>query len=170
MKMSRRAKRMERHHKRNKGRGTLHLVSLMDIFTILVFFLLVNSGEVQVLPNAKALQLPESQAEKKPEETLVVMVNRGEILVQGRRVVNLAEPLSEETIIQPLQEELLRHAAHSKASQLETFKGKITIMGDKEIPYSLLKRVMATCASSEYPNVSLAVLQHLEGKEAQQSL
>ncbi|MCH8101169.1 MAG: biopolymer transporter ExbD, partial [Proteobacteria bacterium] len=38
-----RAKRMEKHHKRNKAMGTLNLVSLMDIFTILVFFLLVNS-------------------------------------------------------------------------------------------------------------------------------
>ncbi|MDJ0808154.1 MAG: biopolymer transporter ExbD [Gammaproteobacteria bacterium] len=159
MKMSRRAKRMDRHHKRNKGRATLHLVSLMDIFTILVFFLLVNSGEVQVLPNAKALQLPESAAEKKPKETLVVMVNHKEILVQGHPVVDLTRPLPESNIIRPLQQELLRHAAHSKASTLEPFKGDITIMGDKGIPYSLLKRVMATCAESEYPNLSLAVLQ-----------
>ena len=172
MKMSRRAKRMELHHKRNKGRASLHLVSLMDIFTILVFFLLVNSGEVQVLPNAKALQLPESVAEKKPEETLVVMVNEDEILVQGRRVVSLTQPMSEEeeTIIEPLKEELQRHAEHSKTSQVEEFKGKITIMGDKEIPYALLKRVMATCAGSEYPNISLAVLQHADAKEDEQAL
>ena len=85
MKMSRRAKRMDRHHKRNKGRAVLNLVSLMDIFTILVFFLLVNSGEVQVLPNAKALVLPESKAIQEPKETLAVMVNRDEILVQVDR-------------------------------------------------------------------------------------
>ena len=66
MKMSRRAKRMDRHHKRNKGRAVLNLVSLMDIFTILVFFLLVNSGEVQVLPNAKALSLPPNRSRKRP--------------------------------------------------------------------------------------------------------
>ena len=169
MKMSRRAKRMDRHHKRNKGRATLHLVSLMDIFTILVFFLLVNSGDVQVLPNAKALQLPESAAEQKPKETLVVMVNHDEILVQGRRVVDLLKPLPEADIIQPLKEELLRHAAHSKTSSLGAFKGDITIMGDKGIPYSLLKRVMATCADSEYPHVSLAVLQR-SGEDEEQTL
>jgi biopolymer transport protein TolR len=170
MKMSRRAKRMDRHHKRNKGRGVLHLVSLMDIFTILVFFLLVNSGEVQVLPNAKALQLPESVTKKAPKESLVVMVNHNEILVQGHQVVDLHKPLPEATIIQPLKEELLRHAAHSKASQLVPFKGNITIMGDKGIPYSLLKRVMATCANSEYPNVSLAVLQRANKSEEATSL
>ena len=59
---SARAKRMEKHHKRNKGAGALNLVSLMDIFTILVFFLLVNSSDVQTLPNAKDMKLPESIA------------------------------------------------------------------------------------------------------------
>ena len=71
---SARAKRMEKHHKRNKASGGLNLVSLMDIFTILVFFLLVSSSEVQTLPNAKDMTLPESIAEKKPEENVVVLI------------------------------------------------------------------------------------------------
>jgi len=170
MKMSRRAKRMDRHHKRNKGRAVLNLVSLMDIFTILVFFLLVNSGEVQVLPNAKALKLPESAAEKKPDENLVVMVNDDEILLQGRRIVDLSMPLPESDIIQALQDELQRHAAVAKTIKPDDFKGNITIMGDKGIPYSLLKRVMATCAASEYPHVSLAVLQRPGQQEESQAL
>ena len=48
-----RAKRMEKHHKRNKSTAALNLVSLMDIFTILVFFLLVNSSDVETLPSTK---------------------------------------------------------------------------------------------------------------------
>ncbi|MES9930837.1 MAG: biopolymer transporter ExbD, partial [Candidatus Thiodiazotropha sp. 6PDIVS] len=134
MKMSRRAKRMDRHHRRNRESAVLNLVSLMDIFTILVFFLLVNSGEVQVLPNAKALSLPESLAELKPKETLVVMVNKNEILVQGHRVIDLSMPLPQGTLLPALQDELQRHAERSKSSTLEPFKGKITIMGDKGIP------------------------------------
>ncbi|MES9834599.1 MAG: biopolymer transporter ExbD [Candidatus Thiodiazotropha sp. DIVDIV] len=170
MKMSRRAKRMDRHHRRNRGSAVLNLVSLMDIFTILVFFLLVNSGEVQVLPNAKALSLPESLAELKPKETLVVMVNRNEILVQGHRVIDLSMPLPQGTLLPALQDELQRHAERSKSSTLEPFKGKITIMGDKGIPYTLLKRVMATCAESEYPHVSLAVLRRAEKDNGGQTL
>ncbi|MES9939136.1 MAG: biopolymer transporter ExbD [Candidatus Thiodiazotropha sp. 6PLUC1] len=170
MKMSRRAKRMDRHHRRNRGSAVLNLVSLMDIFTILVFFLLVNSGEVQVLPNAKALSLPESAAELKPKETLVVMVNSNEILVQGHRVIDLSMPLPQGTILPALQDELQRHAERSKSSTLEPFKGKITIMGDKGIPYTLLKRVMATCAESEYPHVSLAVLRRAEKDNGGQTL
>lgn len=170
MKMSRRAKRMDRHHRRNRESAVLNLVSLMDIFTILVFFLLVNSGEVQVLPNAKALSLPESLAELKPKETLVVMVNKNEILVQGHRVIDLSMPLPQGTLLPALQDELQRHAERSKSSTLEPFKGKITIMGDKGIPYTLLKRVMATCAESEYPHVSLAVLRRAEKDNGGQTL
>ncbi|MEJ2395917.1 MAG: biopolymer transporter ExbD [Candidatus Thiodiazotropha sp.] len=170
MKMSRRAKRMDRHHKRNKSGALLNLVSLMDIFTILVFFLLVNSGEVQVLPNAKALSLPEAKAEQKPKETLVVMVNHDEILVQGHRILDLSQPLPEGTLLPALKKELLLRAEHAKSSSLEPFKGDITIMGDKQIPYDLLKRVMATCADSEYPHVSLAVLQTAAKKEGGQPL
>jgi hypothetical protein len=81
---SARAKRMEKHHKRNMGKGTLNLVSLMDIFTILVFFLLVNSSDVQTLPNAKDMKLPESIAEKKPEETVTILIGKTEILVGTR--------------------------------------------------------------------------------------
>ncbi|HBX40956.1 MAG TPA: biopolymer transporter ExbD, partial [Marinobacter adhaerens] len=41
MKTSRKAKRIRRHYGRMKKSGGLNLVSLMDIFTILVFFLMV---------------------------------------------------------------------------------------------------------------------------------
>ena len=63
-----RAARMSRHHKRRKQGAGLNLVSMMDIFTILVFFLLVNSSEVEVLPNTDSVQLPESIAETNPRE------------------------------------------------------------------------------------------------------
>ena len=81
MKMSRRARRMERHHQRRKDSG-LNLVSLMDIFTILVFFLLVSSSSVQQLPSSKDIRLPTSVAKKAPKETLVIAVTQKDILVQ----------------------------------------------------------------------------------------
>ena len=88
---SRRALRMDRHHKRNQSKATLNLVSLMDIFTILVFFLLVNSSDVEVLPNDKDIQLPESIAEEKAKETVVIIVGDEDIIVQGTPVVRVSE-------------------------------------------------------------------------------
>ena len=88
-----RAARMERHHQRHQRNVTLNLVALMDIFTILVFFLLVNSGEVQTLPNAKDLSLPESVAEQRARESVVVVVTEQDLLVPIHYRLVMIEPL-----------------------------------------------------------------------------
>ena len=157
-----RAKRMEKHHKRNKGSGALNLVSLMDIFTILVFFLLVNSSDVQTLPNAKELQLPESIAEQKANETVVIMIGETDLIVQGTPVAKVADIMA--TVGNDIPE--LREALLSQNDRVlrrdaqEDIAGReVTIMGDKDIPYRLLKKVMATCTESDYGQISLAVLQ-----------
>ncbi len=162
MARSARAKRMAKHHKRHQGKGTLNLVSLMDIFTILVFVLLVSSSEVETLPNARDLQLPESIAEAKARETVVILVGETDIIVQGKPVAKIDDVLAAQgNEIPQLREALLsqndrilRRAAGEDAAARE-----VTIMGDREIPYRLLKKVMATCTRSDYGRISLAVLQ-----------
>lgn len=160
MKKSAHAKRMMRHQRRLNSGSKLNLVSLMDIFTILVFFLMVNSSEVQVLQNNKSISLPESVAEKKPRENLVIMLNSSELLVQGRKVADLASiGASDEPYINALAEELKYQSSRRPSlTEVEKTRGRsITIMGDHSIPYSLLKKVMATCSSTDYRNISLAV-------------
>jgi len=159
---SARAKRMEKHHKRHKGHGALNLVSLMDIFTILVFFLLVNSSDVETLPNAKDLQLPESIAEEKAKETVVIMIGEEDILVQGTPIAKVADVMeivgndipSLREALKSQNDRVLRREAQEDIAGRE-----VTIMGDKDIPYRLLKKVMATCTQSDYGQISLAVLQ-----------
>jgi biopolymer transport protein ExbD len=157
-----RAARMNRHHARHKKGIALNLVSLMDIFTILVFFLLVSSSDVEVLPNAKDVQLPESIAEIKARETVVILVTDEEILVQGRSVGRVDQIIaSNELIIPALKLALLAQTERAlrTESQDDIASREVTIMGDKEIPYFLLKKVMATCTDSDYGRLSLAVLQ-----------
>ena len=162
MKQSRRARRMERHHKRHKGAPSFNLVSLMDIFTILVFFLLVNSGEGEVLPSTKSVDLPESIAEQKPRQNVVVMVTEHDILVQGNRIARLKDVYN----TNKLQIDALKVALMSQNRKrlLESRSAKpapleVTIMGNKDIPYRLLKKVMATCTDAGFGKISLAVLQ-----------
>ena len=157
-----RAKRMEKHHKRHKGTGALNLVSLMDIFTILVFFLLVNSSDVQTLPNAKELQLPESIAEEKAKETVVILIGQTDLIVQGTPVAKIADILATKgNDIPELREALLSQNDRvlRREAQEDIASREVTIMGDKDIPYRLLKKVMATCTESDYGQISLAVLQ-----------
>ena len=169
MMKSGRAKRMEKHHGRNTGGGSLNLVSLMDIFTILVFFLLVNSSEVETLPNAKDLQLPESIAEKKASETVVILIGEEDIIVQGASVARVSDVLaSRGNDIPALREALLSQNDRvlRRAAESEIERREVTIMGDKDIPYRLLKKVMATCTGSDYGKISLAVLQKSSDKLA----
>lgn len=160
---SSRAKRMEKHHARNKSGGALNLVSLMDIFTILVFFLLVNSSDVETLPNDKDLQLPESIAEEKARETVVIMIGETDIIVQGTPVASIDDvmQLGPNDTIPELQQALLSQNDRvlRREAQDDVAGREVTIMGDRDIPYNLLKRVMRTCTESDYGQISLAVLQ-----------
>jgi biopolymer transport protein TolR len=160
MKTSRRAQRMQRHYARAKQWPAFNLISLMDIFTILVFFLLVNSSDVEVLPNAKGIELPESVAETSPRETVVVMISDSEIKLQGEPVVRVDQTRGiKGSDISVLRERLAAEARQrlpkaNKAGVLE-----VTIMGDKAIPYELLKRVMLSCTRAGFSKISLSVLQ-----------
>ena len=162
MKTSLRARRMGRHHQRNKAVSKLNLVSLMDIFTILVFFLLLNSGEVEVLQNEKSITLPKSVAEKRPDATLLVAVSETDVLVAGRLAAKVDDIMAQKGLTIPeLEKELQFHVARRpQLTEEEEEKGRaVTIMGDQSIPYALLKRIMSTCAASDYRNISLAVTQ-----------
>ena len=160
MKSSLRARRMAKNHKRLSQQAKLSLVSLMDIFTILVFFLMVNSGDVEVLQADKNISLPQSISENKPEITLTIKVSADAIVVQGRKVESVARVLEQSgNAIEPLAQELEYQSARSpELTDLEKRQGRsIIIMGDRSIPYKLLKRIMTTCADSDYRDIALAV-------------
>lgn len=160
MKMSKRAERMDRHHKRFGKGATFNLVSLMDIFTILVFFLLVNSSDGEVLPSTRSVELPESVAEDKPRETVLVMVTGEDILVQGNKVLKVSEVANlKGNLVAPLKAAL--EAENSKALRQPegVVNREVTIMGDRLTSFKVLKKVMATCTQAGYGKISLAVLQ-----------
>ncbi len=144
---------------RNGSMVDLNLVSLIDVFTILIFFLLSNSTEVETLPPAKAIKLPESTSEKAPKQTIVVAVNNTEILVEGRKVADTATyAQATDDLIPPLKTALDALASRQvvRADSADRAKA-VTIMGDQAIPYQLLRKVMTTCALANFTDVSFAV-------------
>lgn len=170
MKQSVQAKRMARNHKRHSQQAKLSLVSLMDIFTILVFFLMLNASDVQVLDNHKSVTLPEAMSEKPAKETLLVLVNNEDIVLQGNKVAAVSDVLkNQESTITSLLEELRYRAKKADEKVLDTLSDTqdsdgpiaraITVMGDQSVPYALLKKIMYTCAEAGYTDVSLAVEQ-----------
>lgn len=132
----------------------LPLVSLIDVFTILIFFLLANSTELEVLPTHRAVRLPEAAVQQPPRESVVVVVSGSEILVQGRKVADVAAvAAAADDVVPSLLAELQRLPREGASATA----GAVTILGDREIPYRLLRKVMATAARAEFAEVSFAV-------------
>jgi biopolymer transport protein ExbD len=159
MKQSPLQKRAERRD-RNKNGLDMNLVSLIDIFTILIFFLLSSASGVEILPSSKAVKLPESTSEKSPRETVIVMVNGTDIVVDGRRIAAVADVLrAQSDLIAPLKSELdLLYSRQVIRKENEAQSKAVTIMGDKDIPYRLLRKVMYTAARANFSEVSFAVV------------
>jgi len=157
--------RRRRSDQRRRARpAALNLVSLMDIFTILVFFLMVNSSDVEILPRTPDIRLPDSTAQERPVEQLVISVSREAIAVAGEPVTRIADlGTAPEGIIESLQAALRAQAPAADAMPEDGLQ--VTILGDHELPYWLLKRIMQTCQSAEFPRISLAV-NHTGGAEA----
>ena len=168
-KNSRRINRMGRSKKKVPG---LNLVSLMDVFTILVFFLLVNSSSSEVLEPPKSLTLPDSVVEKKPRETVVVMVTDEQILIMGVPVISTAEVIaSKESTIAVIQERLVeqRQNVIGISTKAVAESKEVTVLAHKSIPFKLLKKVMSSCTAAGYGKISLAVIQKASQIDASQT-
>lgn len=159
MKPNRRMKRMARA---KKHKSALNLTSLMDVFTILVFFLLVNQSAVEVLEPPREIKLPDSVVEAKPRQTLVIMVSEQAVLVQGEPTVSVADILAtKDEIIRPVMERLsqIRQTTIGINTEAVAKTNEVVILAHKTIPFKILKKLMSTCTVSGYTKISLAVIQ-----------
>lgn len=156
-------RRMQRNHDRAKKQAPFNIVSLMDIFTILVFFLLVNASDPTVLPNAKGIEMPQSVAEQKPRVSVVLMLSQEDIRLQGEKVVSTSDiSKNKKSDIQKLQialQDEMQKVVATLGDDEEIELREITIMGDKQVPFSLIKRVMQICSSAGFEQISLSVVQ-----------
>jgi biopolymer transport protein TolR len=157
MKLTPIQKRAERKSRNQHGLD-MNLVALIDIFTILIFFLMSSTG-IEVLSTARAVKLPESTALKDPKQTIVITVSATEIVVDGRKVADVAAAMaSTDDLIAPLKAELdVLSSRQTIRKENEAQAKQVTIMGDKGSPYTLLRKVMYTAARANYSDVAFAV-------------
>ena len=145
---------------RNNNALDMNLVALIDVFTILIFFLLSSATGIETLVSPKAVNLPLAMAEKAPKQTVLLVVAGDDILVDGRRVAGVKDVMAmADDVIPALKAELdvlatrVAVRAENKADQQA-----VTIMADKQMPYALLRKVMFTCARANFADVSFAVV------------
>ena len=154
--------RIKRHRQRRHGANHFALIPFIDMMTILVVFLLAHTAEVDILPNTKNISIPQSISERKPNAAVVVMVTKDQVFVDGQPVGNIGDVVnSQGPFFAPLKDALV--AQNQKAleggQQSDPAKREVTIMGDKDTPYSVLKKIMLTCSEAEYGKVSFAVVE-----------
>jgi biopolymer transport protein ExbD len=147
---------------RNKGKtANLSLTSLVDVFTILVFFLLFHSSAGDILATPKQIKLPDSVVETKPRETVVITVSPEVVLVQGQAVINTPDLLDDRIgsvagiteQLRQLERNIIGISTKSVAENKE-----VTILADKAIPFKVLKKIMSACTDFGYGKISLAVI------------
>jgi biopolymer transport protein ExbD len=134
----------------------------MDVFTILVFFFLAHSSSEESVPGSRLVSLPEATTDQRPRETLVVMITKDNILLQGEPVTAVSTALLSSTreigeLRAALQEQAGRESRLQEGSA--EIEREVTITGDKTIPFKLLNRVMVTCSQAGFGRISLSVLQ-----------
>lgn len=161
MSMSNRARRMMQHQLRHRADAELNLIPMIDILSVMVSFLLVYSTNVEVLENNKAIEIPQSIAEQQPKRTVVVMLTKDQLFVQGELVESVAEIHDNNgTILAPLRAALKRPTlVGQEVTEKDLADREITVMADKALPYEIIKKVMATCTDADYGKLSFAVLQ-----------
>lgn len=159
-------------HNVKQAEVKLNLTSMMDMFTIILVFLLKTfSTEGQLISPSNYLKLPDSKVEQPPEVGLDLVVSKQLIIVNDEKVITVDDVMANDPavvqngIILPLREKLLFYS--SRARQMEVdwgvkFSGKVTIQGDKALPYSELVKVMRTCGASDYPNMRLLVYRNTD--------
>jgi len=154
--------RIKRHRKRRHGANHFALIPFIDMMTILVVFLLAHTAEVDILPNTKNISIPQSLSDRKPSAAVVVMITKDSVYVDGQVVGSLNDVVADQgPFFAPLKAALMAQTARSlnTAQKTDISKREVTIMGDKSIPYSVLKKIMLTCSEAEYGKVSFAVVE-----------
>jgi biopolymer transport protein ExbD len=169
MSLFNRARRTTQHHLRHRVDAELNLIPLIDILSVMVAFLLVYSAEAEVIQNTKGVEVPQSTAEAQPKQSVVVMITRDQLFVQGELVASVAEIRGAGTpLIEPLRQVLERPmlVGDVAATDPDVASREITVMGDKALPYDVVRKVMATCTAAAYGKISLAVLEKEKPLEA----
>jgi len=158
------AARLKRHRKpahRGGFHGMSSLIPMIDMLTILVVYLLVHAADYEVLPNSKSIQIPQSMSEMKPRETVTVLITKKSLFVNGVELAAVADLRARpDAVIEPLRK-VLRTEADKRLlkDKDDPTSHEVTVLADKDLPYSFLKKVLSTCTAAEYGKVSLAVLE-----------
>ena len=140
----------------------LNLIPLIDVMSVMVAFLLIYTADVEIVQNTKDIEIPQSSAEVRPQQSVVVMLTKEHLFVQGELISSIADVRGTEgSVVEPLRRVLERPMLMGEVNtaELDLAAREITVIADKSLTFDVVRKVMATCTASAYGTISLAVLQ-----------
>jgi biopolymer transport protein ExbD len=152
---------------RNKhsGYANLQLTPMVDMFTIIVIYLLANfSDNGEILFMTKEIQLPNITSKISLQRAPVVSVSSSAISVDGTKVIDSDELTRDTTLNVPALEDVMREKKRS-AEQTSAafgsagFQGIVNLQVDKGIKFQILKKVMFACNVAGFGNINFAGMQ-----------
>lgn len=156
--------------RRSPSSFKIQITSMVDMFVILLVFLLksYSTSPVNITPK-QGMTLPESTSLIEPVDVVKLIVAEDGVFVEDKKVLDLekgrvpasAEDKNDPSFLRPLFEALDAHAKHakeiSKVNEAFEFDGKVLMQADRELPYEVLQKVMYTSMMAGYADVKLAV-------------
>lgn len=153
---------LARQHQHKRVKRTmvagLMLTSMVDMFSLLVIFLLQSfSNSPEVMAMTKGLVLPSAVSTAAPIDAPVVTVTElQEILVDQKPLGKMDEILQKpEALVKSLTE---MKDAWQERHKNETFKGDIHLQADTKLPSSVISQIISIVNSQGYAAVHLAVV------------
>jgi len=147
-------------HKGLEKGGTFRpqLTSLVDIMVILLFFLIQSfSVEGNLVTPSTDLELPISDASKSPQPFCNLHITQTQVLVDDEVIVSNRKIETSDDFLIPELFKMMK--AQSVKNKDELSKGKLLIQADKEIPFSIVKKVMYTCSKAGFDDFKVLVVQ-----------
>ena len=155
------ARRKQARRERKGDSAGMMLTSLMDIFIVLVLYLLVNQGTGVELDPPEHVVLPTSGVDTAPRQSVVIVLSNDDVRVQGQPVVKMADVVgSDELEIAPIRQAIEHIKAESAKHQDQAgVNTEVTIVADQNVPFKVLKKVMLSSSNAGYGKISFAVNQ-----------
>jgi biopolymer transport protein ExbD len=146
------------------GYASLMLTSLVDMFTIIVIFLLMNfSANGEVLYMSKDIKLPNAYHGAQLERAPVISISPEAVTFDGRQVAATDELMRGDVLNVPALEDALREerrryeTTHAQDPE-HPFRGLVNVQADRKIPFKVVKRIMFACNQSGFGNINFAAL------------
>jgi biopolymer transport protein ExbD len=149
---------------KKQGYASLMLTSLVDMFTIIVIFLLMNfSANGEVLYMSKDIKLPDAYHGAMLERAPVISVSADSVTFDGKLLLQTMDLEKGDVLNVPELEDALRDEKR-RYEQIHAndpdhpFRGLVNVQADRRIPFKVIKRVMFACNQSGFGNISFAAL------------